>query len=140
MHRKSLRAELFPVKMKGEVASRFVGVVDFFFFFQAEDGIRDLTVTGVQTCALPICSLLGVESRIAPPFHSGDCDRGGRCAHPRCDRSRNRDRAETPSRMKKGFTPRSFGPARAVELTPKGCRGCLRLSPDDDDFGSPHAV
>src|SRR2546430_17724563 len=29
-----------------------------FFFFQAEDGIRDLTVTGVQTCALPILSLL----------------------------------------------------------------------------------
>src|SRR2546430_12648873 len=26
------------------------------FFFQAEDGIRDLTVTGVQTCALPISS------------------------------------------------------------------------------------
>src|SRR5690349_24888075 len=25
------------------------------FFFQAEDGIRDLYVTGVQTCALPIC-------------------------------------------------------------------------------------
>src|SRR2546430_10004897 len=29
----------------------------FFFFFQAEDGIRDLTVTGVQTCALPIFGL-----------------------------------------------------------------------------------
>src|SRR2546430_16990880 len=29
----------------------------FFFFFQAEDGIRDLTVTGVQTCALPIGSV-----------------------------------------------------------------------------------
>src|SRR2546430_11947359 len=29
-----------------------------FFFFQAEDGIRDLTVTGVQTCALPICRWL----------------------------------------------------------------------------------
>src|SRR5256886_12704440 len=28
--------------------------VTIFFFFQAEDGIRDLTVTGVQTCALPI--------------------------------------------------------------------------------------
>src|SRR6266516_2773673 len=28
----------------------------FFFFFQAEDGIRDRTVTGVQTCALPISS------------------------------------------------------------------------------------
>src|SRR5689334_23551246 len=30
--------------------------VVFFFFFQAEDGIRDGTVTGVQTCALPISS------------------------------------------------------------------------------------
>src|SRR2546430_12358852 len=29
----------------------------FCFFFQAEDGIRDLTVTGVQTCALPIFDL-----------------------------------------------------------------------------------
>ena len=28
----------------------------FFFFFQAEDGIRDYKVTGVQTCALPICN------------------------------------------------------------------------------------
>src|SRR5262249_59675192 len=28
-----------------------------FFFFQAEDGIRDWSVTGVQTCALPICLL-----------------------------------------------------------------------------------
>src|SRR2546430_4309784 len=27
------------------------------FFFQAEDGIRDLTVTGVQTCALPISEI-----------------------------------------------------------------------------------
>src|SRR5215813_927507 len=30
----------------------------FFFFFQAEDGIRDADVTGVQTCALPICPWL----------------------------------------------------------------------------------
>src|SRR2546430_2688880 len=33
----------------------------YFFFFQAEDGIRDLTVTGVQTCALPIS-----RSRLTP--------------------------------------------------------------------------
>src|SRR5207248_4958731 len=34
----------------------------FFFFFQAEDGIRDRTVTGVQTCALPILArLTGAE-------------------------------------------------------------------------------
>src|SRR5256886_6943125 len=32
----------------------------FFFFFQAEDGIRDLTVTGVQTCALPIFARLSL--------------------------------------------------------------------------------
>src|SRR5690349_21962348 len=35
----------------------FLFFLFFFFFFQAEDGIRDLYVTGVQTCALPIyCS------------------------------------------------------------------------------------
>ena len=32
----------------------FVGDLFCFFFFQAEDGIRDDLVTGVQTCALPI--------------------------------------------------------------------------------------
>src|SRR2546430_5025680 len=35
----------------------------FFFFFQAEDGIRDLTVTGVQTCALPIFDRWRAEGR-----------------------------------------------------------------------------
>src|SRR2546427_7641523 len=39
----------------------------FFFFFQAEDGIRDLTVTGVQTCALPISdSAVGRTEKDAP--------------------------------------------------------------------------
>src|SRR5206468_7873815 len=32
-------------------------------FFQAEDGIRDLIVTGVQTCALPISATKGAASR-----------------------------------------------------------------------------
>src|SRR5947209_12292636 len=32
----------------------YIFIVFFFFFFQAEDGIRDIGVTGVQTCALPI--------------------------------------------------------------------------------------
>src|SRR5689334_23422837 len=35
---------------------QFISVF-FFFFFQAEDGIRDGTVTGVQTCALPISAM-----------------------------------------------------------------------------------
>src|SRR2546422_2710729 len=34
-----------------------------FFFFQAEDGIRDVAVTGVQTCALPISSLADIEDK-----------------------------------------------------------------------------
>src|SRR5437868_14606474 len=39
-----------------------------FFFFQAEDGIRDRNVTGVQTCALPISAppLVGPERRHLP--------------------------------------------------------------------------
>src|SRR5260370_5275094 len=35
-----------------------------FFFFQAEDGIRDSSVTGVQTCALPIYSLFMRRGRV----------------------------------------------------------------------------
>ena len=39
----------------GDSVSLRLGVyVCLFFFFQAEDGIRDIGVTGVQTCALPI--------------------------------------------------------------------------------------
>src|SRR2546422_3999243 len=36
-------------------------VLIFFFFFQAEDGIRDVAVTGVQTCALPISNIRQFE-------------------------------------------------------------------------------
>src|SRR5437763_17099751 len=38
----------------------------FFFFFQAEDGIRDTSVTGVQTCALPILTIAAFELKAAP--------------------------------------------------------------------------
>src|SRR2546427_3228350 len=50
------------------------GSIDVFFFFQAEDGIRDLTVTGVQTCALPICAL-------PPQHHGGRAALGGGAGH-----------------------------------------------------------
>src|SRR5256886_11400066 len=50
------------------------------FFFQAEDGIRDLTVTGVQTCALPISDprripgrRLGVNRAFSCFPRSGEC-------------------------------------------------------------------
>src|SRR6266542_5458577 len=44
----------------------------FRFFFQAEDGIRDATVTGVQTCALPISAVVvepmqGTAGNVVPP-------------------------------------------------------------------------
>src|SRR5690606_40025881 len=43
--------------------------VFFFFFFQAEDGIRDFHVTGVQTCALPIYTLMyDLEGNAHYPF------------------------------------------------------------------------
>src|SRR5687767_15762972 len=41
----------------------------FFFFFQAEDGIRDKLVTGVQTCALPIFGSAAIALR--PPNPHG---------------------------------------------------------------------
>src|SRR3989440_2310538 len=46
----------------------------FFFFFQAEDGIRDLIVTGVQTCALPIsfCWITCWWGRVDPHPPAGD--------------------------------------------------------------------
>src|SRR2546427_4338291 len=44
--------------------SAAIRFVFFFFFFQAEDGIRDLTVTGVQTCALPAVDTIAAGDSI----------------------------------------------------------------------------
>src|SRR5437762_5957139 len=51
--------------------TRFVS----FFFFQAEDGIRATSVTGVQTCALPICALASAIEEPVPA--SDDADASG---------------------------------------------------------------
>ena len=48
-----------------------------FFFFQAEDGIRDDLVTGVQTCALPIC----IKSGGAAATRIGQYKMQGRCCN-----------------------------------------------------------
>src|SRR2546422_9267930 len=49
-----------------------------FFFFQAEDGIRDVAVTGVQTCALPICRADEPADQLArEPARWVAPDRGG---------------------------------------------------------------
>src|SRR5258708_31148510 len=59
-------------------------VVMFFFFFQAEDGIRDDLVTGVQTCALPISArrLLGMVSRHRGSRAAADGPPGAALADP----------------------------------------------------------
>src|SRR5438067_8837034 len=54
------------------------------FFFQAEDGIRDRNVTGVQTCALPICA----RPRVPPRGQAVSHARGG--LHGRQARSEER--------------------------------------------------
>src|SRR5687768_17897095 len=48
----------------------FFFFIFFFFFFQAEDGIRDVAVTGVQTCALPISRRAAPRRSPAPPSGS----------------------------------------------------------------------
>src|SRR2546429_5425135 len=73
----------------------------FFFFFQAEDGIRDVAVTGVQTCALPILSRTcafndtrpssissrsGIEATTGPG-DSATSQRNNCCQKRSCDRS-----------------------------------------------------
>src|SRR5256886_9110554 len=59
-----------------------------FFFFQAEDGIRDLTVTGVQTCALPISD---ARARSIVPAIARECARrAAKPGTPRRDRDQER--------------------------------------------------
>src|SRR5690554_7628819 len=53
-----------------------------YFFFQAEDGIRDADVTGVQTCALPILTAGGGTTRTARSTASGSARRLGHVGRP----------------------------------------------------------
>src|SRR2546421_1857327 len=99
---------------------------DFFFFFQAEDGIRDLIVTGVQTCALPIsrsawsrCSIASSAARSAPstrfPAHGST---------PSCASRKNCERPSTlPGR---GPEPRPPEHTRGAmtEIKRAGVLGC----------------
>src|SRR5256886_12649895 len=59
------------------------------FFVQAEDGIRHWTVTGVQTCALPISALGYPAARLRDPPRPGRASHGGRLARCR-DPARSR--------------------------------------------------
>src|SRR3989475_7700212 len=55
----------------GKAPTDVAAFVSTIFFFQAKDGIRDLTVTGVQTCALPISDLQRVSLVRRPAAGAG---------------------------------------------------------------------
>src|SRR3989475_9423026 len=90
-----------------------------FFFFQAEDGIRDLTVTGVQTCALPISNRAGPRwSGGAPHPHEAGvpAERQGRPPL-RNDEGRRGERQDSDQPDNPHGDPRSAmvsGPARTT--------------------------
>src|SRR5207247_2831694 len=81
-----------------------------FFFFQAEDGIRDPLVTGVQTCALPI-------SGAAPSPSAPRRPRAGRSPPPPSGRRRRtgRARARRPSWCRNNRRPDEIGRASCRE-------------------------
>src|SRR3712207_7421335 len=71
--------------MRSTYVGRVLCLKFWFFFFQAEDGIRDIGVTGVQTCALPILAEGGVDE-----LHAGHILAG---LDAPCARYRRRERA-----------------------------------------------
>src|SRR5690625_7756271 len=96
-----------------------------FFFFQAEDGIRDGHVTGVQTCALPICppaegrtpARRAVSGRAYPGGMEEDLfSLGGDAPVPRTLSDRNRDhRAPLAVRMRPRTLEEIVGQSSALE-------------------------
>src|SRR5256885_9430230 len=96
----------------------------YFFFFQAEDGIRDYKVTGVQTCALPISAQRSWRRRGPRPWspegHS-----------PSADRQRKRRRllrSRTPARAGRQAHGRAGSSRSEERRVGKECRS--RWSPD----------
>src|SRR2546430_12413860 len=92
----------------------------FFFFFQAEDGIRDLTVTGVQTCALPI---YGREIR-SPARHFGLVDSESYRTRPG---ARVRDRATPGTGVARGGAGSARFALSGVAQARKPRASCRRL-------------
>src|SRR5690349_22067741 len=96
-----------------------------FFFFQAEDGIRDLYVTGVQTCALPILCLQRSERRLV----SGQSRRMASTRLLTCQRRSSAAMALSESNaVRKALTQRPCGRSEERRVG-KECRS--RWSPEE---------
>src|SRR6266487_2435658 len=89
----------------------------FFFFFQAEDGIRDGRVTGVQTCALPISSTAGLAILLNEGV--GDTIRVSLTPEPGAPRERE---VEIAQQVLQSMGLRSFLPQVSA------CPGCGRTT------------
>src|SRR2546430_16035157 len=127
------------ISMEGTAtaAGRLI-TISTFFFFQAEDGIRDLTVTGVQTCALPISRdhLARGRGRHARPNQHREGPRALRAdagaAAPGAGRSYPQPRSRGASGLLRGARPprgrvvRMRGGATAPPrvMRPAGCPRC----------------
>src|SRR5256886_6340649 len=69
---KLCRVDTPIICMEALINIRRDNITGCFFFFQAEDGIRDLTVTGVQTCALPIYDIMPAQAFADASGNLGD--------------------------------------------------------------------
>src|SRR5260370_40760910 len=97
-----------------------------FFFFQAEDGIRDSSVTGVQTCALPICIVLlddlGID-KLKPLVAQT-------AGHSRIQRRRQRRR---PDRLHELFILDHFD--RRISIEASAARGAIEERSEERRVG-----
>src|SRR5690606_40850375 len=95
----------------------------FSFFFQAEDGIRDFHVTGVQTCALPICTEVKAEAAAANKagtIAKGDADaKAAKASDTATTKPRADVKAETAAANKAGTIEKGRSEERRVG---KECR------------------
>src|SRR3989454_8306629 len=95
-----------------------------FFFFQAEDGIRDYKVTGVQTCALPILSFGAIVTR---SFSSASQATAWRMKSVLPEKSRNAllAKSESPTSRTAGCRAFSSGLARATTKAARMSGPCV---------------
>src|SRR3989449_182297 len=110
----------------------------FFFFFQAEDGIRDVAVTGVQTCALPI-SPAGPFPREVEPRARGAPPRGEQQSEQPTARGGRRRWWGTAGRWRGGGQRRpGWRRGRRLEPVPGGSDPALDRSGGTEHAARPH--
>src|SRR5438067_4122575 len=94
-----------------------------FFFFQAEDGIRDRNLTGVQTCALPIWTLFSSKRKWRPFRSSIPLELATCCRYPaRPSRSKLSKRRVTRHRLLRKQGPKATVFVAMAEIGRASCR------------------